>query len=362
MKKSLYDFCIENGKDSLLIEWNYEANKELTPRLISYGSGKKVWWRCKKGHEWQAVVNSRSSGSGCPVCAGRISSEGYNDLATEMPELAAQWHPEKNIPLTPSRVTKGSTHIVWWRCENGHEWRASVKSRAGGNGCPVCAGRKLLSGENDLATVCPDLAQQWHPVKNGSLRPETVLATTMRRVWWRCPKGHEWQAKVKDRMSGTGCPVCSGRKVVVGDNDLESNYLMIAAQWHPVKNGRLSPREVSAFSNKRVWWKCELGHEWQTSVYSRTGEKTGCPYCTNRKVLAGFNDLATLEPKLAEQWDPVLNGTLTPEQITAGSKRKIWWRCPLGHEWKTAVYSRTGPKRTGCPVCAGKVRRRKRKW
>lgn len=359
MKKSFYDFCMENNKIELLQQWDVKANKEMTPKTITYGSGRRAWWRCEKGHTWQAVINSRSNGSGCPVCSGKTIVRGSNDLALELPELAAQWHPTKNLPLTPDQVTRGSHRSVWWRCGKGHEWRAAVKSRTAGSGCPVCAGRKLLSGDNDLSSVRPDLAAEWHPVKNGTLRPDMVLSSTMRRVWWQCEKGHEWQARVKDRMDGTGCPVCRGRKVIAGINDLASSYPLLMEEWHPVRNGKLTPQEISGFSNKRVWWRCSLGHEWQAAVYSRTQGKTGCPYCTNRKVFAGFNDLATLEPGLAKQWHSTLNGSLTPDQVTVGSRKKVWWICPDGHVWKTAIYVRAGAQRSGCPVCAGNVKKGK---
>ena len=82
---------------------------------------------------------------------------------------------------------------------------------------------------------------------------------------------------------------------------------------------------------------------------------SGCPYCAGRKVLPGFNDLATLEPEVARQWHPALNGTLTPQMVTTGSRRKVWWECDQGHVWKAAIYSRTGPKKCGCPVCAVKI-------
>ena len=85
----------------------------------------------------------------------------------------------------------------------------------------------------------------------------------------------------------------------------------------------------------------------------------GCPYCAGKRVLAGFNDLATLCPEIAAQWDPSLNGALTPEMVMPGSHQKVWWRCPEGHVWKAAVFSRTGKQKCGCPVCAGNVRREK---
>ncbi len=166
------------------------------------------------------------------------------------------------------------------------------------------------------------------------------------------------------KSSGGGLRVwgiCSGKKLLAGFNDLAAVSPRLAREWHPTKNGKVTPKEITSSSNKRVWWQCSLGHEWKTSVYSRTGLQTQCPYCTNRKVLKGFNDLATLEPKIASQWHPDLNGSLTPEQVTVGSKKKIWWICPEGHVWKTAVYPRTGSGKTGCPVCAGNVSEKQRR-
>ena len=110
---------------------------------------------------------------------------GETDFATLWPELAAQWHPTRNGALTPSEVLPGSHRKVWWRCEKGHEWQAEVKTRVNGCGCPVCANRKLAEGENDLATLRPELAAQWHPTRNGSLTPEGHTAGTRRQVWWR---------------------------------------------------------------------------------------------------------------------------------------------------------------------------------
>ena len=128
----------------LLAQWDRERNGDLTPNDVTYGSHRRVWWRCEKGHSWQAEVKSRTLlGAGCPVCAGKTVVPGVNDLATLRPELAAQWHPERNLPLTPEQVTAGSRRQVWWQCSLGHVWKARVHSRTGKqrSGCPVCAGR-----------------------------------------------------------------------------------------------------------------------------------------------------------------------------------------------------------------------------
>ena len=355
LRTSLYDYCLEHGEEALLRQWHPAKNGLLTPRNLSHGSKQKVWWLCDKGHAWQAVVYMRTgSSTGCPYCAGKRAWPGENDLASQMPEVAAQWHPVKNQPLTPAEVPLGSHKKVWWLCEKGHAWQAMVKARTSGSGCPACANRQLIPGENDLATTHPQLARQWHPAKNGALTPENVGAGTRRKVWWRCEKGHQWQASVLARAGGTGCPVCTGKTVLPGENDLASRFPAVAAQWHTALNGGLAPEHVTVSSNRRVWWRCDLGHVYQAGVASRTVNGSGCPYCAGRKVLPGFNDLATLEPEAAAQWHPVLNGTLTPEQVTVGSHRKVWWECPDGHIWKAVIYSRAGPKKCGCPVCAGR--------
>lgn len=357
MRETLFDYCKRTGELELLRQWNSERNGALTPETVSYGSKKKVWWRCGKGHEWQAEVTSRTSNhTGCPFCRGVMAWPGETDFATLWPELAAQWHPTRNGALTPSEVLPGSHRKVWWRCEKGHEWQAEVKTRVNGCGCPVCANRKLAEGENDLATLRPELAAQWHPTRNGGLTPGDLTAGTRRKVWWRCDKGHEWQASVLSRTSlGNGCPVCAGKQIIPGENDLASQFPQLAAQWHPDKNGALRPENVSPNSNRKVWWLCPLGHAWKATVTSRSREGAGCPFCAGRKVWPGFNDLETVEPKVAAQWHPTLNGQLTPRMVTAGSRRKIWWQCPEGHVWKAVVYSRAGKRKCGCPVCAGRI-------
>jgi hypothetical protein len=353
----LDEYCASHGLAELLGQWAWEKNGDLTPETVTYGSRKKVWWRCEAGHSWQAAVYTRTAGAGCPFCAGKKVSPGDNDLATVRPDLAAQWHPGKNS-AAPTQVSAGSHKVVWWVCRKGHEWKAAVHTRVGGSGCPVCAGKVVVPGENDLATAYPDLAAQWHPTKNGSLTPRDISVGSQKKVWWRCDQGHEWQTLASARIQGNGCPVCAGKVVIPGFNDLATAFPGVAAQWHPTKNGSLTPNQLSPASNRRAWWTCALGHSFLAKISDRTRRNTGCPYCAGRKVLVGFNDLPTVQPQLAEQWHASLNGALTPEMVTPGCCRKVWWQCPEGHVWKAVVYSRAGVKKCGCPVCAGRYRSR----
>lgn len=360
MRESLYDYCCRTQNEKLLSAWDVR-NAPLTPQDVSYGSKRKVWWHCSKGHVWQSAVYCRSKGCGCPVCSGKLIREGENDLLSQYPDLVKQWAWDKNEMMSPSEVGVNSHRMVWWRCERGHEWRATVRSRTAGADCPYCSNRAVLPGENSLADTRPELAAQWDAEQNRTLTPLKVMAGSRKKVWWRCEKGHQWKASIASRAkSGCGCPVCAGKIVVPGENDLGAFFPAIAAEWDDEKNEGLTAQMVTPYANRKVWWRCSLGHSYQAPIAARTKRNCGCPYCTSKRVLPGFNDLATIAPEIAQQWHPTLNGNLTPEMVTAKSSSRVWWICPLGHVWKAVLYSRTSGNRSGCPVCAGTVRQRMR--
>tara|TARA_B100001971_G_scaffold142545_1_gene131712 strand:- start:311 stop:745 length:435 start_codon:yes stop_codon:yes gene_type:complete len=137
--------------------------------------------------------------------------------------------------------------------------------------------------DNNLAFKNPDLAKEWHPTKNGDLKPTDVTPGSNQKVWWQCLKNpeHEWKTIVKNRANGSGCPYCAGRKVGE-DNNLAVKQPKLAEEWHPTKNGALKPIEVTPGSHMKVWWMCGQGHEWETTVGSRT-KGTGCPLCSGKK-------------------------------------------------------------------------------
>ena len=362
----LRTWCELNGRMDFLLEWHYEKNRSLknragedisTPDKICSGSGQLVWWKCEKGHEWQAAVTSRTgkAHSGCPYCANKKTLGGFNDLMTTNPELCTEWDYEKNSDLTPCDVTAGSGKKVWWKCNNGHEWEESVALRTGRNSkCPYCGNRRLLTGYNDLQTKYPDIAAQWHPTKNDGLTPDIVMCGVAKKVWWRCENGHEWQALVSSRTGKmrTGCPYCANKKAFRGFNDLMSTNPELCTEWNYEKNGDLIPCDVTAGSGKKVWWKCSKGHEWEDSVVRRSGRNSKCPYCGNKRLLTGYNDLQTKYPDIAAEWHPTKNGDLTPNKVLSGVAKRVWWRCKFGHEWETTINSRTTNK-SGCPYCAG---------
>lgn len=198
-------------------------------------------------------------------------------LAEQRPALAAEWHPTKNGDLTPATVTHQSNRRVWWRCPQKHEWLAIVYNRTRGNGCPICKSRPK-AGES-LAERYPLLAAEWHPTKNSDLTPHDVAGRASRAVWWRDRHGHEWRTRVLSRAEGTNCPICW--TVPQAGKSLAELRPDLASEWHPTKNGNLTPQRVSLRSGRRVWWLDAHGHEWETVVHSRTSG-AGCPKCARK--------------------------------------------------------------------------------
>ena len=347
----LPDLSLQEQNPSLAREWHAGRNGSLTARNVSSSSNKKVWWLCSKGHEWEATVNDRSRGRGCPYCAGKAICED-NCLQSVNPVLAKEWHPTKNGSLTAKGVTARSNKKVWWICDKGHEWQATIDSRSRGNGCPYCAG-KAVCEDNCLQTINPVLAKEWHPTKNGSLTAKDVAPQSNRKVWWMCGRGHQWEAVVASRSSGRGCPYCVGQ-ALCAENCLQTVNPLLAKEWHPTRNGSLTAECVAPASNKKVWWTCGKGHEWRATVNSRN-RGNGCPYCAG-KAVCGDNCLETVDPLLAKEWHTTKNGSLTAKDVTQWSHKRVWWKCGKGHEWQAIIANRSSG--TGCPYCAGKRNRK----
>jgi hypothetical protein len=182
---------------------------------------------------------------------------------------------------------------VWWMADCGYEFEATPKSRKT-SACPECTHFRIQPGVNDLASVDPVVASQWHPTKNIPLMIQHISAGSEKKVWWICAEGHEWEALVKNLVSKkTGCHECSGRRtpkartfngrnLVLGVNDLATVSPEIASEWHPTKNGELTPQRVTDVSHKKVWWLGACGHEWEYEVRHRVQKGKTCLFCKRR--------------------------------------------------------------------------------
>lgn len=346
------------GVARLAREWHPTKNGKLTPRDVTRGSGRYVWWRCRRDpkHVWRTRVSARKT-TGCPHCP-RSRSALLPSVAAAAPHLCREWHPTRNL-LTPNDVSLGSARRVWWKCPKGpdHEWQSPVATRARpGAGCPFCFGMRV-SVTNSLARVAPEIAAQWHPTKN-ACQPDQVVAGSNQRFWWKCPRGpdHEWQERCEVRaLRKTGCPFCGNRRLSV-TNSL-AVLPEIARQWHPSKNGRLTPAKVVQGSSVKRWWRCDAGHSYRASPHLRVNRKKGCPRCAVRRGAARMLETKLGEWSLADdaalaaQWDWERNGDLSPDRVTRHSSREVFWRCQKDpeHRWKAAPGNRS--RGGGCPFC-----------
>ena len=175
-----------------------------------------------------------------------------------------------------------------------------------------------------------------------------MVAGSNKKKSWICKLGHRWKTSPDERTrGGTGCPTCANQVILEGFNDLKALHPSIAKQadgWDPTK---YAPR-----SSARVDWKCSEGHSWSATIADRTGSTNrkgrDCPYCSNRKLLVGFNDLLTKFPEVAQEadgWDP--------QKYVYGSAEEMPWICSKGHTWRTRIVTRTNDRDySGCPTCA----------
>ncbi|MCP5105014.1 MAG: zinc-ribbon domain-containing protein [bacterium] len=263
--------------------WHPTKNAPIKPHEVLPASSRRVWWQCENGHEWvDSIANVRKSPL-CSRCYQKKAPKDYN-LAVVFPHLAAEWHPTKNGDLDPARITPKGGRIVWWQCAKGHEWKARILHRARGNcNCPYCNKRKP-SPEYNLAVVQPGAARMWHPTKNGTLDPTEFTPGSIKNMWWQCEidKNHEWESTILEMKRRPLCPYCSGIHPSV--RNLQVQNPALAKQWHPHKNGGLTPGKVTPHCNQKVWWICDKGHEFQATVGNRNRVKSrGCPFCAGRK-------------------------------------------------------------------------------
>lgn len=402
-------------------EWNYEKNEPLRPNQVKAGSNQSVWWKCAKGHEWSAKIGNRTFlNRNCPYCGHHKILVGFNDLATTHPQIAKEWNYEKNAPLLPTQVFGRSAKKVWWICTRGHEFRAAISNRKPGN-CPICSREQQTSFpeqaifyyllkynknpenrcrihgiESDIYLKDLNISIEYdggHYHKNSQrdinkiTKLNALGVKTINIRDRRCSKIEVEGAIIYQRKSETekdlekairfifsnidptikpDINIEKDRTVILENalsiekkNSLANSNPSLLKEWNYEKNGKLKPEFFTSFSGKKVWWKCSNGHEWSARISNRAILNRNCPYCSNQKVLYGYNDLETRHPELAKEWNYEKNAPLTPRQYITGSNKIVWWKCAKGHEWKASIASRIRGatlrgvvKGTQCPYCS----------
>jgi len=358
----------------LIAQWHPTKNKGLNPTEFQKTSSTLVWWLCPIcKYEWEQQIRTYVENPSCPKCRkiNRLKDK-KKSLGDRYPDLVKEWHPTKNGTLTPYQIGSSSKEKVWWQCSEGHEWESTPSTRRSGANCPICSKQNgaILRIKHPL-TERPDLYKELHP--NNQLPAEHLSLYSQKIVHWCCETcQHEWEASVISRAFSKNhersCPKCLQQLAGQGDriaekilfyhkgegSSLIETHPSLAAEWHPTRNGSKKPSDIIATYDKKVWWKCSKGHEWQRTVISRTGIRTknklskkGCPECEKMSTPFVVNISSVTGTPFELEYDEVRNGRSSKE-ITATNK-KIWWRCSQGHSWKATILKRL--EGATCPIC-----------
>lgn len=334
---------------SLWCVWDFKKNDELGYDIwkMTKKSNKKAWWVCMNGHSWDTKVCHRTSSSGCPYCSNQKILIGFNDLHTSQPKISTELLNKED----GYKYSQGSSQKVDWKCGKNHIWKATISSRVNGTGCPYCSGN-LPTEENNLLVKHRELCSEWDYNENKKL-PEEYLPNSNKKVHWICSTcTSNYEAVINTRVNDSkigSCLYCRGVKV----NDLNclaNNDSRLASQWHPTKNGDLTPNDVAVNSGQKVWWMCGEGHEWECEINRRTRYNgSNCPTCSNQQILVGYNDIWTTNPEIASLLLNKEDGYL----YSKGSNVKLDWKCT---DCRNVIHSKSindiRNKGVCCPNCS----------
>lgn len=332
-------------------------------------------------------------------------------------DILEEWNYEKNT-ISPKDVSLQSAVEVWWKCKEGHEWLRKLNHRFGHikkgqiRGCPICSNQEVLAGYNDLATKFPEIAEEWNYEKNYPLLPSQVSPGSVKKVWWKCLKGHEYQTIIHLRTCGKrNCPECSKdsktsfpelailfylskyfnklkhRYLIEGiECDIYIEDLKIAIEydgqfWHNKNRDEQKFKKLSdigitlinirepecpRISNKNAYYLKNLEYsELENAIkyifnFIDENIKPDINISNDKNNISNFslkleeeNSLEKNYPELMKEWDYTKNKDINPKYITSRSGIKVWWICSEGHSYKSEIRGRT-KNHTKCPICANK--------
>jgi hypothetical protein len=329
-------------RDSLLAvypnvasEWDYDKNSPLTPDLFTPKSDQKFWWTCSKNHSWQATIKNRTlRDSNCPHCFDTRRVDEINkrylsrlgSIAEKYPEVLPYWDHKKNIPSNPEKITAVLTNTYSWICMQEHSFTRLLKGMVKDQSCKYC---------HSIKKTHPKLLDEWDFANNNHIDPIEITQGSDKSLWWLCENGHSWNASIVSRLKGNKkCHACLS---------LGFRFPYLLNEWDFEKNTEIDPMLVHAGTKKKAWWKCLNGHQWETSINNRSGDKkSNCPICgralaAEKTRLLKLSKSGSLEdnfPEVATKWNKELNKDLTPEDISSNSHTPVWWTCNCGNYYK----------------------------
>ena len=332
-------------------EWNYEKNTNMSPDDYTIGSNKKVWWKCKSGHEWNATISSRAHGTNCPICS--------SGLHTSFPEQAIYYYLNNIYKNVDNRFVLDEKYeydifiqdintlieydgVYYHNNEKKSKYDLKKEKYALNKGFVFY--RIKETNNSKFITSIKGNVFKYYPDRSKRLEELIKLIIDELNV--------EYSSGVNLSRDYINIENMIIRMAV--DNSLFNLYPEIASEWNYEKNNNIDPRNYLPRSGKIVWWKCKSGHVWKTRICDRlkNGKIVGCPYCSNRQVLEGFNDFAFKKPQLLKYWNYQKNYKVKPTTILYNSGRKVWWQCPNGHSYRKEINKKDDSN--DCPYCNGR--------
>jgi protein-arginine kinase activator protein McsA len=349
------------ARSDLADEWDFEKNGNITPKDITVYSPKKVWWKCARGHSWKTAVVERSwSGTGCPHCV--------KSRRTSLPEQTLFYYIKQAFPdavngdreeialeldiYIPSLKVAIEYDGRLWHLDEERDVKKNVMCKE--KGLFLIRVREIGCAEIKEDDNCKII-----DVISGN---QNSLVSAINKV------ANILNVDIDIAIERDIAEILSMIDYATKEDSLARLYPNIALEWHPTKNGRLTPDCISAHSGRAVWWILlhddpKTGQhvfEWKAPVRERTERGNGCPYLSGHKISPSFNSLLALNPELALEWNYEKNKDLTnkfgvdisiPEKIAANSSQKVWWKCSsCEHEWQADVSNRNRFG-SGCPEC-----------
>lgn len=343
----------------LAAEWDYVHNLK-GPECYTESSGEEVSWICSWCHQpWRAVISSRTkSNSGCPHCHFRSK--------TSFPEQAVFYYVSKAFSdaensfsepfldgmeldiYIPSIKTGIEYDGVHWHQNNrkGKDLQKYIFCKQ--QGIQLI---RIRESDEDASLICDEYIIRKDYSSFESL--DMAIAVLLKKLGY---------LQIQDIGINTekDCNIIRSRYYAsLKTNSLSFKHPEIAAEWHPTKNGNVTPDMISPGTNVKYWWVCSVcGKEYHKSVSDRV-RGIGCKVCSSRKkaqwahtrnLKTGINDLKTLRPDLVQEWDHSKNPGIIPEECTLGSEEPIIWKCKIcGTMWPASINARVHG--SGCPKC-----------
>lgn len=354
---------LKTKEPELVKEWDYEEN-ELTPEQVTVGSNKKVAWICSTcGNKWKAMVNDRAGVErrGCPVCAKqkRIKSfldtwlkPGVNDLKTKRPDLVKEWDYYKNKDVVPEGITFGSDYKAWWICATcGNSWQATVSNRANNNsGCPICSRHKSTSFPEQamyfyLSKIFPNTVNSYKDIFSSKKMeldlyiPELKTGVEYDGIYWHSTEYAKKKAKEKyDICSKNGVKLIRVSEAVQESYD-DSDMFIYREELTDEGLNECIRELISKITDQRIDIDVEQDRAAIMSLYI---------------TVLKDKSIAALYPDAVWEWDVEKNHGLTADMVNANSNVKYWWKCKLGHSYKSTPANKL-PYGYGCSICSGHI-------